>query len=391
MRSFIKGLAGLVILVVLVWLGLWLYANMRLKQLVTAEINQVNASGTAHISYDKIATSRSPLLASVMISHPHWTSQPDPSVPAVTASAASLGAHISLLHPLTLHVDMPLSIAISSSEASGALTFEVADITGTLSPSIWLGDTDNPIINGDAQFAGVNLLASNGSLQVAQIGTLTLHESLNANANASQTALALREDMHDFSLSPILTRLLNLPFGGKIEHVAVTARLSGPLDWRSIAKQEASFQDQDARDKFMLQTLHQWAMAGGSGQGSLSLKLGPSQLKADGTVAFDKAGQPSGKTDVTADHLDQFTGALTGSYPGLQDWISQIEAMLSPYLSTTTDGGQELAMHTVYGKGGIVVNGKKTGDLPPLDWNKLLNPPPAPAVAPGDGSGAASP
>ncbi|WP_298223681.1 DUF2125 domain-containing protein [Acidocella sp.] len=389
MRSFIKGLVGLVILVALVWLGLWLYANMRLKQLVTAEINHVNASGTAHISYHNITTSHSPILASVTVSQPRWTSQPDPSVPAVTASAVSLGAHVSLLHPLTLHMDMPLTITISSSEASGALTFEAADITETLSPSIWLGNSTNPVSSGNAHFEGVNLLASNGSLEVAKIGALTLHESLNAKAGPSQTALDLQEDMHHFSLSPILTRLLNLPFDGKIEHISLSGQLSGPLDWRSIAEQEANFQDQDQRDKFMLKTLHQWAMAGGSGHGSLSLKLGPSRFKADGKIAFDKAGQPSGKMDLTADHLDQFTNALTGSYPGLQGWVSQIEARLSPYLSTTSDGGQVLTMHTVYGKNGIVVNGQKTSSPPSLDWNMLLNPPHSPA--PNNASGAASP
>ena len=70
MRSFIKGLVGLVILVALVWLGLWLYANMRLKQLVTAEISHVNASGTAHISYHNITTSHSPILASFRLRLP---------------------------------------------------------------------------------------------------------------------------------------------------------------------------------------------------------------------------------------------------------------------------------------------------------------------------------
>lgn len=394
MRGFIKGLAGLVIMVVLVWLGAWLYAEMRLKQLVTAQISRVNAAGTAQISYDKLTTSHSPLVASVALTNPSWTSVPGAATPPISVSAAGIGAHIDLTNPLVLHVDMPASIAVTTAKASGAITFATADVTEQLSPSIWLGHTDNPVTGGDARLAGINLLASNGSLRVAQIGTLTLHQAVNAKAGPGQTALALSEEMNDFSLSPILARLINLPFEGRITHLAISLKLSGPLDWPSIAKQAAALPDSDARHKFMLETLHQWALAGGSGQGKLDMTLGASQLVANGGVAFDKAAQPSGTADLTASHLDQFTAALTASYPGLQDWVSQFQARFSPYLTTTQAGGQMLAMHTTYGKDGIMVNGEKTGDMPALDWNKLINPPPPPpppAVAPGDGSGAAAP
>ncbi|HTQ71101.1 MAG TPA: DUF2125 domain-containing protein [Acidocella sp.] len=391
MRGFIKGLAGLVILVVLLWLGAWLYAEMRLKQLVAAQIDRVNASGTAQITYDKLTGSRSPLVASIQLANPSWTAQPDPSAPAITVSAASIGAHIDLAHPLLLHVDMPLSIAVTTARASGALTFAMADVTETLSPSLWLGNTANPITGGDARLSGINLLASNGSLQMAQIDSLVLHQAVDAKAGPGQTALALDEDMNNFRLSPIIARLINLPFGGQIAHLALSATFSGPLDWESIAQQAAAIPAGPQRHKFMLETLHQWALAGGSGQGKLSLTLGPSQLGADGSVAFDKAAQPSGTADLTANHLDQFTAALTGAYPWMQGWVSQFQARFSPYLSTTDSGGQMLGMHTIYGKNGIMVNGQKTGDMPPLDWNNLINPPPAPPVAPGDGSGAASP
>ena len=393
MRGFIKWLAGLVILVVLVWLGVWLYAEMRLKQLVAAEIGRVNASGTAQISYDKLTTSHSPLVASVALANPSWTSQPGSSAPPITVSAASIGAHVDLANPLILHVDMPLSIAVTTAKASGAITFATAYVTEQLSSSVWLGNMDNPITGGDARFEGINLLASNGSLRVAQIGTLALRQTADAKAGPGQTALALDETMSDFRLAPIIARLINLPFGGQIAHLAVSASLSGPLDWPSIAKQAATIPPGDARHKFVMETLHKWALAGGSGQGKLDVTLGPSRFTADGSVTFDKAAQPSGTTDLTANHLDQFTAGLTASYPGLQDWASQLQARLSPYLSTTQDGGQVLAMHTVYGKNGILVNGQKTGDLPPLDWDKLINPPSLPPspVAPGDGSGAASP
>ncbi len=391
MRGFIKGLAGLAVLIVLAWLGVWLYAEMRLKQLVAAEISRANASGTVQISYDKLTTSSSPLVASVALTNPSWTSRPEASGPAFSAHAASIGLHIDLLSPLLLHVDMPLSIAITTADASGALTFAVADITETLSPSLWTGNTSNPITGGDARFAGINLLASNGSLQVAQIDSLVLRESLNAKAGPAQTAMLLDEKLNHFQLSPILARLINLPFNGQIAYLGLSMRLSGPLDWQSIAKQVASLPPGDARIHFMLQSLHQWALAGGHGQGKLILTLGPSQLKAKGSIAFDNAAQPSGTGHLAVNHLDQLTSALTTAYPALQDDVSQFEARFSPYLTTTEADGQVLTMNTVYGKNGVTINGQKTGEMPPLDWNELLNPPPAPPTAPGDGTGAAAP
>jgi hypothetical protein len=106
-------------------------------------------------------------------------------------------------------------------------------------------------------------------------------------------------------------------------------------------------------------------------------------------VKFDANVQPSGTADLTADHLDEFTGAITNAYPQVQDTISQAEAQLSPYLSTTGTGGQTLGMNVTYGPPGVTINGQKVADMPPVNWDALENPPPAPA--PDDGSGAGSP
>jgi hypothetical protein len=81
---------------------------------------------------------------------------------------------------------------------------------------------------------------------------------------------------------------------------------------------------------------------------------------------------------VTADHLDELFATITNAYPQLSAEVSQIQAQLSPYLSTTTQGGQTLAVHTVYGDGTVTVNGQKAGDLPKLDWTSLENPAPPP-------------
>ena len=148
---------------------------------------------------------------------------------------------------------------------------------------------------------------------------------------------------------------------------------------------------QQARQELLIQAAHRWAAQGGNGKASLTLVVGPSTLNANGAVVFDANAQPSGTADISADHLDAFTAAITGAYPELAQNIAQIETELSPYLSATDTGGQVVNVHVVYGKPGVMVNGSRKADMPPIDWSTLENPPAPVAQAPGDGSGAAAP
>lgn len=390
MRHFIKGLIGAVILVIIAWLGIWFYAEIRLKQLVAAQINALNNSSAEKVTYDRMISSRSPLVASVTLLRPTLSAQFSSELPSVTISAARIGAHVDLLHPLTLHVDIPLSITISTGGTAQILTFASADMTETLTPALWRGGTLNPISGGEADFADINLLASNGSLQVLHIDRLTSHETLNAQASNSQTALSLTGEMRNFRISPLLVRLFNIPFSGTLSRASTSLTLSGPLNWEQITRQSAALQTEAQSDHFLLQTTHDWAKAGGHAQGSLNLWLGPSHLQANLKLGFDQQVQPKGTLDVYADHIGQFANDVATSYPGLQGWISQIVMILAPYLSNTAQNGQVLTMHTLYGQTGVFTNGQQTGTLPYLNWTNLLNGAPLPAFAPGDGSGADS-
>lgn len=390
MRRLIKWLIGIIILVILAWLGFWVYAEMRLKQLVTAEVDQINASSTQHLAYSKLATSSSPLVAGITLLNPHLEVNVDPTTPPITASAARIGAYINVWNPLTLHIDMPLKVVLGNPAEVGVLTFASAHITETLTPSVLIGNTQNPVAAGDAQLTGIDLLASNGSLPVAHIDSLTTQETMNAQANKNQTALAASDDIKNFSLSPLFTHMLSLPFNGTISHFSSFVTVSGPLNWEQIAQQSAKLQNDDQREQFLLKKTHEWAQAGGHAQGNLTLLVGPTHLLSDFTLGFDAQVQPEGKANITANHIGQFTNALVAAYPNLQGWATEAENLLSPYLSTTMQDGQVLAIHLNYGQTGVFVNGQKAEDMPFFDWNNLLNVTSQPAFAPGDGSGAAS-
>jgi hypothetical protein len=192
-----------------------------------------------------------------------------------------------------------------------------------------------------------------------------------------------------------MTRVLSIPFGGKITHLGLTLNVSGPLpaNLSGLADQiRAAAQDPVAEQKVFMPVVHDWATQGGNGNFSLTTIIGPSTLTAGAAVKFDADVQPEGTADITANHLDQFTGAITNAYPDAQSDIAQAEAQLSQYLTTTSDGGQTLTMHVVYGSGAVNVNGEKVGPLPPVDWNTLENPPPASDTPDnGDDSGANAP
>lgn len=391
MQRFIKTLVGVIFLIILAWLAIWFYAEIRLKQLVEADITQINASNSGGITFDKLTTSHFPWVVSVGLINPRITIKPAESQSPLSISAAKIGAHMDLFHPFTLHVDFPLKIVIGQPQGAGILRFVKADVTETLNPSIWLGNTLNPVLSSTANFTDIHLLASNGSLELAKIDYLALNQETATYASKDQTAITFTEEMLGFHLSPLFTRLFGVPFDGEIKTISSSISLSGPLNAEQSAKQEMSLSDDDQRRQFLMQTLHQWAQSGGHAQGFLYLQIGPSQMQTNFTLAFDKNVQPEGDVRITASQLDQFSTAISTAYPSLKASISRVEATLAPYLSTTSQNGQILNMHATYGQKGVFVNGQKTGVEPYLNWNILLSSTPAPAFAPGDGSGAEQP
>ena len=388
MRHFIKGLIGVVILIILVWLGSWYYAETRLKQLVMAQINAINATGTEQVSYDQIITSHSPLVISLALLNPKLEITQTSGPQSFSISTARIGGHIDLLNPFLLHFDLPHSFTLSGPGGSGALTFATATATETLPPSIWLGHRLNSPITGDADFTGLDLLASNGSLELAQIDQLSLHQTTNPSASLKQTAVTSTVLIQNFRVAPIFTRMFNLPFNGTISRLALSFTLSGPLNEAPFTGQNMDMQNDTQRKKLMLQSAYEWAKAGGHGQGHLDLLIGPSALTTDFTLGFDQQIQPKGTVEISADHLITFGTTLANSSPGLVDVINRIYQNLRPYLS---DNGNVLNMHIAYNQSGVFLNSQKFDDMPFLDWNQLLNPKTAPSFAPGDGSGAAQP
>jgi Uncharacterized protein conserved in bacteria (DUF2125) len=396
MRTIVRLVLAVVVVLVAAWLGLWWYAEGRMQagMINWADQMAANGNGDVKVSYDSLARGSSPLAATVTVTNLQLTVQAQPTDTPFSILLPSFTMRIDAASPLVQHFDLPPQVNISGARGQGAITFGSVDVAEYIDPMSLFKKNVSPFRGADATASNINLLASSGSLLVLHADHYALHGTVDEAAGAGQPAFASTTSLDGLAISPLLTRIASIPFGGKIGHLALTANVFGPLpaNWQDVLHRLDAEPMQPADRKLLVQAAHDWAAHGGRASGSVSLAVGPSTLNADGALKFDAATQPAGTANVTADHLDAFSGAITSAYPQLQDEVNTIQARLSPYLSSTDTGGQTLALHVAYGGGTVNVNGKQASTLPPLDWATLENPPaplPVPPQAPGDGSGAA--
>lgn len=394
--QFILRVMGLAVVVLAVaWLGLWWWAENQMQAGFANWAARMQNQGNVTVSYGRMNRGYSPLAASVTVTNMLITVQPDPNQPPISVTFPTLGMEIDAGNLGVLHYNLPQQVNINTPRAIVAVTFGSIALSQQIDMDALARQEIDPFKATDASAGNINILASGGSLLLLHIDSYDAHATFNRNAGATDTALSVTEDFKGVALSPLLTRLGSVPFGGGITEFGLNVSVTGPVpaNWEALVSQFNAIpvEDKAGRAKLVLQSVQGWAAQGGSANGDLKLMIGPSTLNASGNVTFGNKAQPSGTADVTASHLDAFLGAITTAYPRTQDKVSALQAQLSPYLSSTPAGGQTLGVHVVYGAGTVNVNGKKVSELPPVDWDALENPQAPTPQAPGDGSGAAVP
>jgi len=380
MRIILPVLAALLLILALIWGGTWWYAENQMQASIEKNFNN-NSNPQYQASYDSLARGTSPLTASVTLTNLRFTSGGNPTTGPVTITLPTLTYRIDALNPSVFHLDLPAQIAITTSRGDADVTIGSSAVSAIMDlPAALAGKT--PFITGtDFTLHDISILA-NGSLKVMHIDTIGVHETINKSAGAGQMLLQAQENFDGLALSPLLTRLANIPFNGTITHLGINFNISGPLP-ADYAARVQTYKDNAGTDpttafKSAESLGHEWASAGGNANASLTLIIGPSTLNMAGTVKFDSSQQPEGTADVTANHLDAFSSAILNAYPQVQTNINQLEARLSPYLSSTDADGQLLTVHVTYGNTMININGQPAAPLPPLDWNYTPSPPPVP-------------
>lgn len=383
--------AIVVVVLAAAWGGLWWYTQSWLQNLLVSTASMKTTSdGSSTVDYDSVSKGTNPLVASATLNNVRWSlNAPGAGVP-VAVGLAQIELWISPLNPLVMHVGLPNHIYINTPRVNGALNFGSIAVDTQLDPQALLNRKLYPLTSEMLVIQNMDFVAGNGDLVLLHIDSIIGKEGFNPKAGPAQTAFEAQDSADGIALSPALVLLAHVPFGGKIAHLGFNATLSGPVNWNGeMEKLRTAPLSEQQRRQMLIQTTHQWAAGGGHGKVKLVLELGPSTLTADSTISFDGKAQPNGTADIRANHLDNFTAALTNAYPELQPSISTLETELSPYLRTTDADGQVLTLNIAYGKDGVMVNGTKRTDMPPIDWTALENPPASVPQAPGDGSGAA--
>jgi len=393
MRAVIRFVLSLVIILAIAWVGLWWYAEGRMDSGFTAWADQLATQGWK-VSYNTLTRGTSPLKAQITLTNLALSPPPDAQGRSGTITLPSAGLEIDALNPLVLHTNLPNQIGVDIGDDIGAaVTFTGISLTEQLDTHALFSNGAYPYRSGTLAASGIDILASQGSLLVLHIDAINSHFTIDPDAGSAAAALAGTENFDGIAVSPLMTHLLSIPFGGRIAHLGLTLNVSGPLP-PGLAQIVTQFKaiptsDQAAQQRLLVPVVHSWAAGGGSGNLAFTGVLGPTTISSDAAVKFDANLQPEGNADLTANHLDEFFATLANAYPPLQSDIAQAEAELSTYLTATNTGGQTLAMHATFGNGAITINGQKTAPLPTINWTTLENPPLAPPQAPGDGSGAA--
>jgi hypothetical protein len=383
MRGVMRFLSTLIIGVALIWLGFWWVAQARLQSGFTAWA-ETQATNGWKISYDSIHRGSSLLHAAVTVNNLVLTPPPPQNGLTSSFTLPAVTLRIDALNPLVFHLDLPASIGLNiAGHVDLALNTASIAVAETLDPNTLFNPAANPFRGNDVTAKNIDILASGGSLLVLHIDSLASHTAYNLAAAKGAIAFSTTTALDGLKLSAILTRLGGIPFEGQLAHIAIATRLSGPVPATLPKLQQQLSARLYAHDfpglqRLLVPFLHDWAAQGGNADAALDLVLGPTTLHATGSVQFDANLQPNGAATLSADHLDQFTATLTDAYPALQDNIARAEAQFSPYLGNTTQGGQTLTLHIAYGKPGIFINGEKTADMAPMNWNAPENPPPPP-------------
>jgi hypothetical protein len=384
MRGVIKFVLTLIVVVVLAWLGLWWYAQGRLQGGFQSWAEEQASHGVT-VAYGSVQRGTSPLEARLTVTNLTITLPPAQDGAQGVISLPSLVLRIEAASPTVVHLDPPDKISFNAG-ANVQFVMNSGSIASTeyLDPNALFNKTIYPFRGGDFTATDVDFLASSGSLLVLHIDSFAGHADINLNAGANAPAVDETLTINGLALSPLVTKIASIPFDGKISQLGLSFSLSGPVPpqiYTILDQIRAAEHDPVAQQKLVMPIVHQWASQGGNGTVSLNLAIGPSAASSDAAIKFDANLQPEGTANLTADHLDEFTAAITAAYPQVQDTISTAEAQLTPYIATTPQTGQTLTIHATYGAGAVNINGTKVTDLPPVNWTTLENPPPA--AAPG--------
>lgn len=365
----------LILLLVLIWLGFWWYAQ---SQLVVgfhhAETKLREAGWT--VSHGAIERGHSPLVAHMRVVNLQLT---PPGAPGArpTIDFPTLGARVAITSPFTCAVDLPHHLSIHTAQGN-EIAFDADRITQhfRIDPNAVLHRSKLPFRGGSLHVRALRISVASSNFPILTIGTIDAHTVLHPKADANATSLSLHETLSDIAVSPLFVTLVHLPFNGRISQYSIALKLSGPDLLQSLnsisTPPPMPAADQGAQLNAQLvelgTQLRPWANQGGHGTFAVGLVIGPLDAKLHGAFKFDQTLQPEGTASLTATGLPAFLSAIGTAQPRFANALAAATAATTPFMVKGPGGHQKLDIALVLKNRALTLNGKPGATLPEINW-----------------------
>lgn len=370
------------LLLVLIWLGFWWYAQSQLVVGFHREEAKLREAGWT-VSHGAIERGHSPLVARMSVSNLDLT---PPGAPGArpTIDFPTVGAHIDITTPFTCDVELPHHFSIHSAQGNEiALDADVIKDDFRFDPDAVLRRTKFPFRGGTAHVSNLRVSIASSHFPIMTIGALDAQVTFNPKADANATSMSVRETFSNIAVSPLFVTLVHLPFNGRINQYCIAVKFTGPDFSQALdslgtpppmpasdptAQLNAQLAELGAR-------LRPWASHGGHGTFAVGLVIGPLDANLHGAFKFDQALQPEGTGTVTATGLPAFLSAIGTAQPRFANALAGATAAAAPFMVKGPDGHQKLDIALAVRNRALTLNGKPAATLPEINW-----PPAAPAT-----------
>jgi hypothetical protein len=371
----LRFIIPLLLVLVLIWIGVWWYAQSQLVGSFQREEAKLREAGWT-ITHGPITRGSSPLAASATVSNLQLTLPGAPGVRLII-DVPSLNERIDATAPFTVAVNLSHHLTIHSPTGTQiAIDADLIEYHFHLSDSDFLPNAKHVLLGGNARINNLRASVANSNFPIITIGAIRARTRLNPDADATETAVHLNESFSNIAVSPMFVTLIHLPFNGEIEKYTIAMTISGPdlksILTRSNAGPVAANPDPSAAIDHQLTTigalLRPWASHHGHGTLAVGLIIGPLHTKLNTAFRFDQALQPEGTGTVTATGLTRFMAAIAASQPRFANGLAAATAATAPYMVKGADGHQKLNIALALKNRSLSLNGKPITTFPVINW-----------------------
>ncbi len=365
-----------IIVLLLIWIGLWWYAQSQLVVSVHREETTLRQTGWT-ITHGPITSGHSPLAARVTV--PNLVLMP-PGAPGTrpTIDFPQVSSQISATDPFTVALDLPHQFTVSAPGGSQiVIKADAIAVHYHFTPNAILKHTPDAVRGASTRIKNLQASVGGSNFPIFTIGTLSSQLTNHPHADGSDTALNFNETIKNIAISPIFVTLAGLPFGGQIKQLTIKLTASGP-DFPNLftaatlppATTGANPLTQSTAqlDAFAAR-LRPWASHGGHGRLALALRVGPLDAKLNTAFKFDSTLQPQGHGLLNATGLTAFFTAISTAQPRFAGAIAAATTATAPFMTTASNGHHTLHIVLALRHRNLTLNGKPATTLPLINWS----------------------